>query len=70
MAETPPRVPPQQPREPDRTVAGRKAGGGRTLRVCALYPDLMNIYADRGNILLLERRCAWRGIGFDVQPPR
>ena len=36
----------------------------RTLRVCALYPDLMNIYADRGNLLLLERRCAWRGIGF------
>jgi CobQ-like glutamine amidotransferase family enzyme len=38
----------------------------RILRVCALYPDLMNIYADRGNILLLERRCAWRGIGFQV----
>ena len=37
-----------------------------TLRVCALYPDLMNIYADRGNILLLERRCAWRGIGFTL----
>lgn len=34
------------------------------LRVCALYPDLMNIYADRGNLLLLERRCQWRGIGF------
>ena len=28
----------------------------------------MNIYADRGNILLLERRCAWRGIGFEVHP--
>jgi hypothetical protein len=38
----------------------------RTLRVCALYPDLMNIYADRGNLLLLERRCAWRGIGFET----
>ena len=38
----------------------------RTLRLCALYPDLMNIYADRGNILLLERRCAWRGIGFSL----
>jgi CobQ-like glutamine amidotransferase family enzyme len=38
-----------------------------TLRVCALYPDLMNIYADRGNLLLLERRCAWRGIGFEVR---
>jgi CobQ-like glutamine amidotransferase family enzyme len=24
----------------------------------------MNIYADRGNLLVLERRCAWRGIGF------
>jgi lipid II isoglutaminyl synthase (glutamine-hydrolysing) len=37
-----------------------------TLRICALYPDLMNIYADRGNLLLLERRCGWRGIGFDI----
>jgi CobQ-like glutamine amidotransferase family enzyme len=34
------------------------------LRVCCLYPDLMNIYADRGNLLLLERRCRWRGIAF------
>ena len=37
-----------------------------TLRICFLYPDLMNIYADRGNLLLLERRCGWRGIGFEV----
>jgi hypothetical protein len=36
------------------------------LRVCALYPDLMNIYADRGNLLMLERRCAWRGIGWEL----
>jgi CobQ-like glutamine amidotransferase family enzyme len=36
------------------------------LRVCALYPDLMNIYADRGNLLMLERRCTWRGIGFEL----
>src|SRR5689334_10314096 len=27
----------------------------------------MNIYADRGNLLLLERRCRWRGLGFSVQ---
>jgi CobQ-like glutamine amidotransferase family enzyme len=38
-----------------------------TLRVCALYPDLMNIYADRGNLLVLERRCAWRGIAFQLR---
>jgi lipid II isoglutaminyl synthase (glutamine-hydrolysing) len=39
---------------------------GRTLRVCALYPDLMNIYADRGNLFMLQRRCEWRGIGFQL----
>ncbi len=26
----------------------------------------MNIYADRGNLLVLERRCAWRGIAFEL----
>jgi CobQ-like glutamine amidotransferase family enzyme len=26
----------------------------------------MNIYADRGNLLVLERRCSWRGIGFEL----
>jgi len=34
------------------------------LRLLALYPDQMNIYADRGNIIFLRRRCEWRGIGF------
>jgi lipid II isoglutaminyl synthase (glutamine-hydrolysing) len=36
------------------------------LRVCALYPELMNIYADRGNIAVLRARCQWRGIGFEA----
>ena len=36
------------------------------LRVCHLYPEQLNIYADRGNIAVLERRCGWRGIGFAV----
>lgn len=34
------------------------------LRVLGLYPEQMNIYADRGNIVFLQRRCEWRGIGF------
>ncbi len=34
------------------------------LRLIALYPEQMNIYADRGNVLFLQRRCEWRGIGF------
>jgi CobQ-like glutamine amidotransferase family enzyme len=48
------------------TPAPPVAPAGRVLRVCALYPDLMNIYADRGNLLVLEHRCAWRGIGFEL----
>ena len=37
-----------------------------TLRLCALYPELMNIYADRGNIAVLRARCEWRGLGFEL----
>jgi lipid II isoglutaminyl synthase (glutamine-hydrolysing) len=36
------------------------------LRVCGLYPELMNIYADRGNISVLRARCEWRGLGFEI----
>jgi lipid II isoglutaminyl synthase (glutamine-hydrolysing) len=39
----------------------------RSLRVLWLYPEHMNIYADRGNIAVLERRCRWRGIGFELE---
>jgi CobQ-like glutamine amidotransferase family enzyme len=50
---------------PDSAIGGPDSQ--RTLRVCALYPDLMNIYADRGNLLVLEHRCLWRGIGFELE---
>lgn len=36
-----------------------------SLRLLALYPEQMNIYADRGNVLFLQRRCQWRGIEFE-----
>ena len=32
-----------------------------------LYPDYLNIYADRGNMAVLARRAAWRGIELDVR---
>jgi CobQ-like glutamine amidotransferase family enzyme len=32
-----------------------------------LYPDYLNIYADRGNIAVLARRAAWRGIELDYR---
>jgi CobQ-like glutamine amidotransferase family enzyme len=36
------------------------------LRIAFLYPELMNIYGDRGNILALSRRAQWRGIDVEV----
>jgi lipid II isoglutaminyl synthase (glutamine-hydrolysing) len=36
------------------------------VRVAWLYPEHLNIYADRGNLLLMERRMQWRGLGFEV----
>ena len=36
------------------------------LRIVALYPRVMNIYADRGNLLFLQQRCKWRGLGFEL----
>src|SRR5947209_254755 len=53
-------------RPPMTTSAARWWCSVSELRVCALYPDLMNIYADRGNLLVLQRRCEWRGIGFTL----
>ncbi len=39
---------------------------GMTLRVAHLYPRLMNIYGDRGNVMCLRHRCEARGIGFEL----
>lgn len=38
----------------------------RTLRLAHLYPDVMNIYGDRGNVIALRYRCEARGIGFEL----
>ena len=37
------------------------------IRVGHLYPDYLNIYADRGNIAVLARRAAWRGHELEVR---
>lgn len=38
----------------------------RPLRVVHLYPDALNLYGDGGNAMVIERRCAWRGIPVRV----
>ncbi len=43
-------------------------GAGRMKVVIGhLYPDYLNIYADRGNIAVFAQRAAWRGIDLEVE---
>jgi CobQ-like glutamine amidotransferase family enzyme len=37
-----------------------------TIDICHLYPDLLNSYGDRGNIIALKKRCEWRNIQVNV----
>lgn len=37
------------------------------LTIGYLYPDLMNIYGDAGNIICLKKRCEWRDIEVEVR---
>lgn len=38
----------------------------QSLTIGWLYPELMNIYGDRGNVIVLQKRCEWRGINAQV----
>ena len=36
------------------------------LRICHLYPDVLNLYGDRGNVLCMEQRLRWRGLDVET----
>jgi len=38
----------------------------KVLKICHLYPEVLNLYGDRGNILCMKKRLEWRGIDVDV----
>jgi CobQ-like glutamine amidotransferase family enzyme len=38
----------------------------RPLRICHLYPELLGLYGDGGNVDCLVARCQWRGIPVTV----
>jgi CobQ-like glutamine amidotransferase family enzyme len=40
------------------------------LTIVPIYPELLSIYADRGNVRVLEQRAAWRGLDVSVEPLR
>ncbi|NTW05222.1 MAG: glutamine amidotransferase [Peptococcaceae bacterium] len=37
-----------------------------TFKICHLYPDLLNLYGDQGNVAAITRRCQWRGIETEL----
>lgn len=37
------------------------------LNICHLYPDVLNLYGDRGNVTCLQKRLQWRGIACSVE---
>lgn len=41
--------------------------GDLKINICHLYPDLLDLYGDRGNILALAARCRWRGLEAVVE---
>ena len=36
------------------------------LKICHMYPDVLNLYGDRGDIMSLVKRLQWRGVGVSV----
>ncbi len=43
------------------------ANTGMVLKIGHLYPTLMSVAADRGNLFSIQKRCKWRGIGTEVE---
>ncbi|MDK2794316.1 MAG: hypothetical protein PWP75_945, partial [Caldanaerobacter sp.] len=37
------------------------------LTIGHMYPDLLNLYGDRGNIIALKKRCEWRKIDVEIK---
>ncbi|MBQ1372280.1 MAG: glutamine amidotransferase, partial [Oscillospiraceae bacterium] len=37
------------------------------LRICHLFPDILNLYGDRGNVTCMKQRLNWRGIDVSVE---
>lgn len=39
----------------------------RSVRIAHLYPELLNLYGDSGNMLVLRKRLEWRGMACDLE---
>ncbi len=53
------------PGDSDADASG--AAGEAPLVIAHLYPDLLNLYGDGGNVRILEQRLRWRGVPVEVR---
>jgi len=52
----------------DGPPGGKWDGNFPTIRIAHLYPSLLNVAGDGGNVIAIERRAGWRGIATEVVP--
>lgn len=38
----------------------------KKLKICHLYPDVLNLYGDRGNVTAIKKRLEWRNIECEI----
>lgn len=50
------------------TASGEAPGQDAPVVIAHMYPDLLNLYGDGGNVRILEQRLRWRGLPVEVQP--
>ncbi|HSW48186.1 MAG TPA: hypothetical protein VLG67_03830, partial [Candidatus Saccharimonadales bacterium] len=48
------------------TNSKQQTANSKALTIGWLYPELMSTYGDRGNIIVLQKRCEWRGIKTEI----
>ncbi len=53
---------------PDRVGNDKQKTMNYKLNIAWLYPDLMSTYGDRGNVIVIQKRCQWRGIEATIVP--
>ncbi len=53
--------------QPQKPAAAGRRNEKMELKICHLYPEVLNLYGDRGNIQCMQRRLQWRGIDCKVE---
>ncbi len=61
-------VEPPSPAAADHSGGAPRVAEHKTLRVAHLYPSLLNVAGDGGNLIAIQRRAEWRGIPVEVVP--